>query len=95
MGYWRSRGARRVTVTETMVQVAGGIRPPVRMEPGETAIRKRYRRDDETERSCFCASRICRTRVYGNRCHFRDVEAEEKPNQKSKKGGAKGSVALF
>ena len=29
------------------------------------------------------------------KCHFRYVEAEEKPNKKSKKGGAKGQVALL
>ena len=33
--------------------------------------------------------------IPGNRCYFRHVEAEEKPNEKSKKGGAKGSVALL
>ena len=33
--------------------------------------------------------------IYGNRCCFRHVEADEKPNKKSKKGGAKGSVALL
>ena len=32
---------------------------------------------------------------YGNRCYFRHVEADEKPSKKSKKGGAKGSVALL
>ena len=33
--------------------------------------------------------------VHGDKCHFRHVEAEGKPNKKSKKGGAKGSVAIF
>ena len=33
--------------------------------------------------------------MYGNKCFFRHVEAEEKPSKKSKKGGAKGSVALL
>ena len=33
--------------------------------------------------------------TYGNKCFFRHVEAEEKPSNKSKKGGAKGSVALL
>ena len=28
-------------------------------------------------------------------CHFRHVEAERKPNKKSKKGAAKGSVAIL
>ena len=32
---------------------------------------------------------------YGNRCYFRHVEADEKPSKNSKKGGAKGSVALL
>ena len=32
---------------------------------------------------------------YGRKCFFRHVEAEEKPSKKSKKGGAKGSVALL
>ena len=32
---------------------------------------------------------------YGRTCFFRHVEAEEKPSKKSKKGGAKGSVALL
>ena len=32
---------------------------------------------------------------YGRTCFFRHVEAEEKPNKKPKKGGAKGSVALL
>ena len=30
---------------------------------------------------------------HGNKCRFRHVEAEGKPNKKSKKGGAKGSAA--
>ena len=33
--------------------------------------------------------------VHGDKCHFRHVEAEGKPNKKSKKGGAKGSVAIL
>ena len=33
--------------------------------------------------------------MHGDRCHFRHVEADGKPNKKSKKGGAKGSVALL
>ena len=33
--------------------------------------------------------------VNGNKCHFRHVEAQGKPNKRSKKGGAKGSVALW
>ena len=33
--------------------------------------------------------------MYGDICHFRHVEAEEKPSKKSKKGGAKGSIALL
>ena len=32
--------------------------------------------------------------TYGDKCRFRHVEAEEKPSKKSKKGGAKGSVAI-
>ena len=32
---------------------------------------------------------------YGRTCFFRHVESEEKPSKKSKKGGAKGSVALL
>ena len=32
---------------------------------------------------------------YGRKCFFRHVEAEERPSKKSKKGGAKGSVALL
>ena len=32
--------------------------------------------------------------IYGKKCRFRHVEAEEKPSNKSKKGGAKASVAL-
>ena len=32
---------------------------------------------------------------FGSKCFFRHVDAEEKPSKKSKKGGAKGSVALF
>ena len=32
---------------------------------------------------------------YGRTCFFRHVEADEKPSKKSKKGGAKGSVALL
>ena len=32
---------------------------------------------------------------YGRNCYFRHVELEEKPNKKSKKGGAKGSVAML
>ena len=33
--------------------------------------------------------------TYGNKCYFRHVEAEERPSKKSKKGGAKGSLALL
>ena len=33
--------------------------------------------------------------VYGNKCHFRNDEAEGKPNRRSKKGGAKGPVATL
>ena len=33
--------------------------------------------------------------VYGDKCHFRHVEAEGKPRKRSKKGGAKGSVAML
>ena len=33
--------------------------------------------------------------VYVDKCHFRHVEAEGKPGKKSKKDGAKGSVALL
>ena len=32
---------------------------------------------------------------HGDKCHFRHVEPDGKPNKKSKKGGAKGSVALL
>ena len=35
------------------------------------------------------------TSIYGRKCFFRHVEAEEKPSKKSKKDGAKGSVALL
>ena len=65
VGYWRSRGTRRGTATERVVQVASGMRSPGRMEPGATRIRKRYRRRDEASRSCICASRISRV----PRCH--------------------------
>ena len=34
-------------------------------------------------------------RVHGDKCHFRHVEAEGKPSNKSNKGGATGSVALL
>ena len=30
--------------------------------------------------------------VHGDKCHFRHVEAEGKPNKKSKKGGAKDQL---
>ena len=33
--------------------------------------------------------------INGRKCFFRHVEAEEKPSNKSKKGDAKGSVALL
>ena len=33
--------------------------------------------------------------IYGNKCYFRHVEADETPSKKSKKDGAKGSVALL
>ena len=33
--------------------------------------------------------------TYGDKCHFRHAEAQEKPDKWSKKGGVKGSVALF
>ena len=33
--------------------------------------------------------------VHGVKCHFRHVEAEEKPSKKSKKSGVKGSVATM
>ena len=33
--------------------------------------------------------------VFGDKCRFRHVEAEEKPSKKSKRGGAKGLVAFL
>ena len=33
--------------------------------------------------------------IYGDKCRFRHVEAEEKPSKRSKKGGSKGSVAIL
>ena len=33
--------------------------------------------------------------VRGDKCHFRHVEAEGKPHRRSRKGGAKGSVAIL
>ena len=33
--------------------------------------------------------------IYGDKCHFRHVEAEGRPSKKSKQGGAKGSVAIL
>ena len=33
--------------------------------------------------------------MYGDKCHFRRVEAEGKPSKKSKKGEGKGSVAIL
>ena len=33
--------------------------------------------------------------VHGDKCQFRQVEAEGKPNKKSKKGRAKGSFAIL
>ena len=33
--------------------------------------------------------------LHGDKCHFRHVETKGKPNKKSKKGGAKGSVAIL
>ena len=38
---------------------------------------------------------MCTGCIYGNKCFFRHVEAEEKPSKKSKKGGLTGSVALL
>ena len=36
-----------------------------------------------------------RMQILMHMSHFRHVEAEEKPNMKSKKGGAKGQVSLL
>ena len=33
--------------------------------------------------------------MYGDKCHFRHVEAEGKPNKRSKEGGTKGSVVCL
>ena len=33
--------------------------------------------------------------VHGDKCHFRHVEAEGKPNKKSKKGSARGPAATL
>ena len=33
--------------------------------------------------------------IHGDKCHFRHVEADGKPNKKFKKGGAKGPVAIL
>ena len=53
-------------------------------------------------RSCNCWHRpVCQNYksetgcVFGKRCCFRHVEAEENPNKESKNGGANGTVALF
>ena len=52
--------------------------------------------------SCNCWHRpVCQNYksetgcVFGKRCYFRHVEAEENPNKESKNGGANGTVALF
>ena len=43
-----------------------------------------------------CQNYRCNTGcTFCDKCRFRHVEAEEKPSKKSKKGGAKGSVALL
>ena len=43
-----------------------------------------------------CQNYTSETRCkFGNKCHFRHVEADEKPSRESKKVGAKGSVALL
>ena len=33
--------------------------------------------------------------IFGDKCHFQHVKTEGKPNKKSKKGGAKGSVVVY
>ena len=49
----------------------------------------------------FASSRVSelqvwkRMYIYGDKCHFRHVEAEGKPCKRSKKGGAKASVAIL
>ena len=46
----------------------------------------------------FCQNPSCKSEkgcVHGDKCHVRHVEAEGKPSEKSKKGGAKGSVAML
>ena len=57
---WCPKGTRRGTATETVAQIACGIRSPGRMESGETRIRKRCRRCDTANRCCMCASRFGR-----------------------------------
>ena len=44
-----------------------------------------YQQNYRSEKGC----------IYGGKCHFRHVEAKEKSSKQSKKGGARGSVALL
>ena len=44
---------------------------------------------------CVSITNLKKGCVHGDKGHFRHVEAEERPSKKSKKDGAKGSVALL
>ena len=84
---------------------------PIRRQNGLTARNKNPHRDQainrktrETRVKFHADSNSVKIRhvhsslkkvVHGDKCHFRHVEAEGKVNKKSKKGGAKGSVAIL
>ena len=84
---------------------------PIRRQSGLTARNINPHRDqginkknsrDKSEIPCrfkFCKNLSCGFKsekgCTWRKSHFRHVEAEEKANKKSKKGGAKGSVAIL
>ena len=67
-------------------------------------VKKATEKKALTKEVRFYADQIVKTRhinlgisgcIQGRKCFFRHVEADEKPSKKSKKGGAKGSVAFM
>ena len=61
----------------------------------ENFLKKKNRRVNSGILPCVRITGLKKGCIYGDKCRFRHVDAEEQPNKKSKKGGAKGSVAIL
>ena len=94
-----------IVVSEVRDEKGDRLLPhPIRRQNRLTARNKNPHRDQAINRKtrvdsgilpCVRTTSLKKGCVHGDKCHFRHVEAEGKPNKKSKKDGAKGSVAIL